>query len=231
MVFNLSSSSLNTSSLFASSFAMRLDEESLSLIDVPTFLRSRRQSRKTVNDHGKKTPHSTDVSSFSSSMSSCSDFNFEAEERGQEQEQECNTPEDPPSLPKAYFIPGITGRARCLEGSSTSTDVVTQPPRRRVASSRRSASRGPRQSHNGSMARGSTCSGSSSGSIMSGLSQDTNYDSISDHLAEARELLSRYDHSPSSGTNDVDAIESILANLDAAARMLRSAHSVSSLEL
>jgi hypothetical protein len=240
MAFNLSSSSLHISSLLASSFAS-LDEESMSSIDVPSFLQTKRRhhSRKVKDDLGKtKTrPHSTDATASSSSstyMLSLSAVDFEPEEQEPEQaKEESNIPEDTPSLPKAYFIPGITGRARCLEGSTSNIDVVTRtPPRRRVNPNRQRASRSPRPTRIGSMATGSTCSGSSSGSMLSAdLSHDTNYDSISERLAEARELLDR--HYQSSGSeHDVCEIGKIMANLDVASRLLRSAQeSVSSVDL
>jgi hypothetical protein len=182
-MFNQSSSSL---SFDLHTGYTSVDGESLSMIDVPTFLihKTKHCRRNKTNDAGTTLRRSNNYS-FSSSMSSCSDFEFEAEEQDKEEEQGSNIPEDdePPLSTKGYFIPGITGRARCLEGAPNSNFLVASlstPPRR--------ATRSPRRRNN-SIASGLTYNGSSSvASIMSGMSQDT-HASISKNLAEARELL------------------------------------------
>ena len=146
----------SASSLFSfdlqSSYAshiMRLNDEVVKTSDVPAFLRSRRKKKETESKSDRSVESSTSfASSISFSCDDSSDFNFEQDD---EPEQEIEVPNS-----KAFFIPGITAKARCLEGSNTvttnSVGSTSTARQRRVGSSRDDSRR---------YSMNSTCSSSS----------------------------------------------------------------------
>ena len=134
------------------SHVMRLNDEVVNASEVPAFLRSHRRKKETESKSDQSIESST---SFASSISlSLDDYSDNDVEQDDEQKQESEVPNS-----KAFYIPGITAKARCLEGSSTGTTnsigSTSTPRQRRVGSSRESSSQYSINSACSSSSRGS----------------------------------------------------------------------------
>jgi len=179
----------------------------ISLSDIPAFLKEPRRRRNNKanlmsghHDSGlSRRSLDTSCSSISflsnTNLSTSLDLNFELEndkDKGHNDEQqgevapwEEQQQQQHEVMSRGYFIPGITGTAKCLEGAiitgSTTSRRLTERRRKESSSTttRRVSSR--RDSNE------SSCSISSGSSRMS---RDT-YHSISKNLEETRELLRR----------------------------------------
>ena len=161
---------------------MRVNEvyEDSSLSDIPAFLKEPRQGRKNNKLNGLSISRRSMESSCSSSMSLSSiitsDFDFctenDEDEVHEQESQECLEI-------RGYFIPGITGTAKCLEGAVITGSTIARPTQRKHREASRCISR--------KEGNGKFCSVSSGGS---GMSRET-YHSISKNLEETRELIRR----------------------------------------
>lgn len=164
---NHSSSSLSFEYDFETSYrshTLCLNDEANNMVDIPSFLRP---DRKRNNRGARKDTRSCDVSLSSMSLSSTagSDFDFDVDDID-ESDQVSQA-----SHIKSYFIPGITARARCLQGSKSSSSTISSRRKVGMGSKRQSIDR--------------SCSSST---VTSKLSRDI-HQLIAKNLDGARNLL------------------------------------------
>ena len=209
----MSSNSLSFILDFQASYVshkMRLHDEVVDNCDIPLFLTRKPRAHKkrdAVNKGSMETSFCESLSTFSNSTSSDLE-DLDDDEATQEQYEE---------VQKAFFIPGITGKARCLEGATTGTAAEgSSTARRRVT---------PTRGHTGnnsivirSSSRSTTfvtSASSSCGSAESLKSIDTYYERV--YLKS----LDNLDEQSPSSINDVEDKASRTKILQASRRELR----------